>query len=189
LNEEFRRKLEALPRATLSSLPSSRVVVVERDTLPRSLEELSACVSAEPLFGMDCEWKPRASEEDESPVATLQLSCRRCNFVVDLQSLLRPFLEPSAPPTQIERDVCAALSALFAERTLLGFGMQQDLLKCAASFPHLPAFREYGELVDLSRGGGGSLQKLAGRALDLYMRKEQQCSDWSKRPLSAEQLE
>jgi len=80
------------------------------------------------------------------------------------------------------------IATLFSSNcTVLGFGMAQDLLKLAASFPHVPGFRRHANLVDLQthsvqsirtqfvKAMVASLQKLVGVLLEIRMDKDEQC--------------
>lgn len=158
-------------------------------------------------WGLDCEWKPGVSCGLDNPVATLQLGTRRKSFLIDLQSLCQPHQHQSrrmarAETTEIEAMLCTVLSKLFASTSLpvLGFGILQDLGKLAGSFPHMSCFLHYHSVMDLqsiasvvypknTRQAMSSLQKMVATLLHKKLDKTQQCSDWTTRPLSTQQLD
>jgi hypothetical protein len=157
-------------------------------------------------WGLDCEWKPGVNCGLDNPVATLQLSTRRKSFLVDLQSLCQQHQHQArtmdrAESTEIEALLCIVLSKLFASTSLpvLGFGILQDLGKLAGSFPHMSCFLHYHSVMDLqsissvayprnTRQAMSSLQKMVATLLHKRLDKTQQCSDWTTRPLSTQQL-
>ena len=78
------------PKVTVATLPSDVITLIDSSTLPTSLPILQQAIADCPVFGLDCEWKPTKRAGQESPVATLQLSCESNNFIVDLQVRRRP---------------------------------------------------------------------------------------------------
>ena len=154
-------------------------------------------------WGLDCEWRPSHVSGEENPVSVLQLSSASRAFVIDLQSLLRGDIkEEDVELTHIETIVSETLAKLFVDPKIriLGFGIGQDLTKLAASFPHIPCFREFNSVMDLqalsrqfypgtSKQFMSSLQKAVAILLKKRLDKTEQCSEWDCRPLSASQLE
>jgi hypothetical protein len=195
--EESRRQKEMLltyPRVLPKHLKSSVIEVLD-SIESEVMASFQACIDNHAVFGLDCEWKPARDKEAEYPVATLQLSCETSNFIVDLQSMCRPFLLQGAEMNETESQLSSALTRLFSTSIILGFGMEQDLVKCAASFAHIPAFRQFDRVLDLQlysakgRKNTTSLQKLVGLMLELQLNKEEQCCDWTQRPLTSSQCE
>lgn len=144
-----------------------------------------------PVVGLDGEWKPGS----RTPVSILQVATRTDAFVVDLFAVA-----PAASPACDAFD--AFLAELLSSETVykLGFSFGYDLSRMRASYPHLPSLRELHPraLVDVKqlahvasanrmnlRVGLATLTRLV---LGANLSKEQQCSDWSRRPLSAPQL-
>ena len=144
-----------------------------------------------PVVGLDGEWKPGS----RTPVSILQVATRTDAFVVDLFAVA-----PAASPACDAFD--AFLGELLSSETVykLGFSFGYDLSRMRASYPHLPSLRELHPraLVDVKqlahvasanrmnlRVGLATLTRLV---LGANLSKEQQCSDWSRRPLSAPQL-
>eukprot|EP00873_Tetraselmis_striata_P027412 jgi/Tetstr1/447676/TSEL_035034.t1 len=158
-------------------------------------------------LGLDCEWAPGPDGGRASPVALLQLATPSAVYLLDLQSLCRPWLEPSAQMNAAEAAVEAALRPMFcdAEATVVGFGVESDLRKLARSFPHMPCFSAAAGAVDVrtllaltspqvsmkQRRGlqAMGLSQVCLRVLGRPLDKRQQCSDWTARPLSAAQVE
>jgi prolyl-tRNA editing enzyme YbaK/EbsC (Cys-tRNA(Pro) deacylase) len=163
------------------------------------------------LVGVDCEWKPSFllnSVVEYQPVLLLQVSLQSLEkvFLVDLQTLLRPCLPPWEPMNELEALTSEALSQLFSGRRFLkvGFHLTADLRRLAASYPHMDAFRLFHGVIELqsvarramqlakirnSRQLSTSLARLAQYFVEKPIDKEQQISDWSKRPLSVAQIE
>ncbi len=153
-------------------------------------------------WGIDCEWKPGVAFGIHNPVSTLQLSTRRKTFLVDLQSICQD--SPTGPCEQenLEARLDPILIKLFKSPTLplLGYGILQDISKLAASFPHMKCFLDYTSVIDLqsvssivyskaSRENMSSLQKITAKLLKKQLDKSQQCSDWTQRPLSQDQID
>jgi len=154
-------------------------------------------------WGIDCEWKPGQDFGKNNPVATLQLSTRSNAFLVDLQTLCRTSISDEKDTlTEPEALLSQVLTKLFADLdiALLGFGILQDLDKLAASFPHLECFTLFNSVVDLqaisnhtvfkeSKQHSNSLQKTVVNLVGMFLDKSEQCSDWTKRPLTDKQVE
>ena len=154
-------------------------------------------------WGLDCEWRPSRLPGEHNPVATLQLSSSSRSFVIDLQTLCQSNVKNANEDlTVIETLLSSAIAALFADLRIriLGFGIAQDITKLAASFPHLPCFREIHCVLDLhtlsriiypgtSKQYMSSLQKTVAILLKKRLDKTEQCSEWDQRPLSQSQLE
>lgn len=153
-------------------------------------------------WGIDAEWKPGVGCGVDNPVSTLQLSTRRKAFLVDLQSICQDFRTRPKVANELESRLNVVLSKIFSsqELPLLGYGVLQDLGKLAASFAHLKCFSEYNSVIDLqtvssvvhpksSRQSMSSLQRISAQLLGKHLDKTQQCSDWTIRPLSQEQID
>jgi hypothetical protein len=163
-------------------------------------------VLVESIWGLDCEWQPGYQCGKESPVAILQLSTQNRSFLIDLQCLCQPLhweeIRDSSVSSEIEVELNCVLSQLFSSAavSLVGFSVLQDLGKLAASFPHLACFTHYSSVIDLQpvsnivfpkaeRQNLTSLQKMVALLLHRRLDKEQQCSDWARRPLTSKQLD
>lgn len=157
-------------------------------------------------WGLDCEWLPGEGRGKHNPVSTLQLSTQKRSFLIDLQCLCQTaHLERSenlAGPTSVEMFLNAVLTKLFSstDLTIVGFGILQDLGQLAGSFPHLSCFTFYASVLDLQslsniavskaeRQDMSSLKRMVGVLLQRKLDKTQQCSNWTRRPLSKEQLD
>jgi hypothetical protein len=148
-----------------------------------------------PVVGLDGEWKPGS----RTPVSILQVATRTDAFVVDLFA--------TAPP---DAPACDALDAFLADllgsETVykLGFSFGYDLTRMRASYPHLRSLRVGAghpparAMIDVkqvahvasanrmnTRVGLATLTKFT---LGAVLSKAEQCSDWSRRPLTAAQL-
>jgi prolyl-tRNA editing enzyme YbaK/EbsC (Cys-tRNA(Pro) deacylase) len=152
-------------------------------------------------WGIDCEWKPRRKFESEYNVATLQLSTSTLAFLVDVQTLCQATSEDRQGEAEVAV-LCSVLQKLFQnpDIPLLGYGILQDIGKLAASFSHLPCFSQYSSVIDLQSVSGlihpevkkqnlFSLQKMVALLLGKRLNKSEQCSDWSSRPLTGEQVQ
>ena len=162
------------------------------------------------MFGIDCEWKPSflMATGEPKPVLLLQISFQPLQkvFLFDMQTLARPLLASSQDMNPLETATSNALTTLFTSYRLLkiGFQLKADLRLLAGSYPHLPAFRLVHSVVEVSgiarkamqlaklrnsRQVVVSLAKLTEFMTRKPLSKEQQVSDWSIRPLTAQQLE
>ena len=163
------------------------------------------------VVGIDCEWKPSflmATQGERQPVLLLQIALQPSKnvYLFDLQTMVRPCLAPSEPMNKLEQRLSDALSELFASEYLVkvGFQLTADLRKLTSSYPHVEALRLYHSVADVggiarksmqlgrvrnSRDLSSSLAKLTRYLMKKPLDKEQQVSDWSVRPLSAEQME
>jgi len=156
----------------------------------------------ETIWGLDCEWFPGKNCGRDNPVATLQLSTQRRSFLIDLQCLCQAnTLDHLSAPNETEMELTRVLSKLFIDTSLqlIGFGVLADLGKLAASFPHL-CFCLYNGVIDLQkistivlsksdRIHASSLQATVAMVLERRLDKSEQCSDWTRRPLSNEQVD
>jgi prolyl-tRNA editing enzyme YbaK/EbsC (Cys-tRNA(Pro) deacylase) len=163
------------------------------------------------LVGIDCEWQPSfllPSSRDPQPVLLLQvcLHTLKRTYLFDLQTLLRPMMPPSQSMDKLEREVSFALGALFESKRLIkvGFQVVHDLRQLAASYPHISTLQFYNAVLESStlgkkairmtrsgdaREATSSLSRLVDQFIGKPLNKQEQCSDWSKRPLSDEQIE
>ena len=163
------------------------------------------------LVGIDCEWKPSfmlESPAEPQPVLLLQVSLQKLQrvYLFDLQSLLRPCLDPMAEQNEKEQAIASALTQLFRSKHLVkvGFQLMTDLRQLAGSYPHIEAFWNIEAVVELGsvckiamqmaqishvRQWTSSLSKLSERFFAKPLNKQQQISDWSSRPLSVAQQE
>jgi hypothetical protein len=163
------------------------------------------------LIGMDCEWKPSfysASSNDPHPVLLLQICIHPLKqiYLFDMQTLLRPLLQPSEDMNDLEAAVSYALGELFSSKRFIktGFQVMQDFRRMAASYPHIPSFQIVHGVLEASslgkkvmhmskqgnaRAAVSSLARFTEHFIGRTLNKEEQVSDWSIRPLTAEQME
>lgn len=164
------------------------------------------------LVGIDCEWQPSfllPTPRDPQPVLLLQICLHplKRTFLFDLQTLLRPMMAPSQSMDKLEKEVSFALGALFESKRLIkvGFQIVHDLRQLAASYPHIANLQFHNAVLESStlgkkalritragenaRDATSSLSRLVDQFIGKPLNKQEQCSDWSKRPLSHEQLE
>ncbi len=162
------------------------------------------------MVGLDAEWKPNfLAREEPQPVLLLQICLHdlRETFLMDLQTLLRPLCEKSEPMNEIESATSETISLLYQTERLVkvGFQLQNDLQRLAASYPHIHAFCEIHSVLEISKLGmkapqmikeaskariaTSSLVKMTEIFLQRTLNKEEQISDWSIRPLSHSQVE
>jgi hypothetical protein len=163
------------------------------------------------LVGIDCEWRPSFYAESSTipqPVLLLQVCIHPLKqiYLFDMQALLRPLLLPSEEMNDLEAAVSEVLGELFSSKRLIktGFQVMQDFRRMAASYPHIPSFEMIHGILEAStlgkkvmhmskqknaRAAVSSLSRFTERFLGLTLNKEEQISDWSIRPLTAEQME
>jgi prolyl-tRNA editing enzyme YbaK/EbsC (Cys-tRNA(Pro) deacylase) len=163
------------------------------------------------LVGIDCEWRPSFlmnSPIEPQPVLLLQIYAKPLNrvYLFDMQELFRPLMDHGEGMNDIESAASHALEDLFRSFRVLktGFQVGADLRRLAASYPHVPAFRVFHAIVEVStlarkamqltktrnvRHKTTSLSRLTEHMTGKTLDKEQQISDWAQRPLSKEQIE
>jgi prolyl-tRNA editing enzyme YbaK/EbsC (Cys-tRNA(Pro) deacylase) len=163
------------------------------------------------LIGMDCEWRPSflaASPAEPQPIMLLQISVHPLKrvYLFDTQALFRPLLNPSETMTELESAASQTLVDVFSSQRLIkvGFQLGADLRRLASSFPHIPAFRLFEAVVEVSslakkamqlnkernlKYHTASLARVSEFLLGKTVDKAQQVSDWAIRPLSEEQIE
>lgn len=167
--------------------------------------------------GVDCEWRPQRSSEDDHPVALLQIAIAEEVFLIDLLKLLsleyvhaKQSDESNATESFVVADpeaiseLDAALSRLFGydSSLMLGFGLHGDLKKLHHSYPMMKSFQQFPRCLDISQlmvfmknsnfsshKSGRGLSKLSLEILGRLIDKSQQCSPWHERPLTMAQIE
>jgi uncharacterized protein with PIN domain/prolyl-tRNA editing enzyme YbaK/EbsC (Cys-tRNA(Pro) deacylase) len=165
---------------------------------PHQLAAVASALRGATALGLDAEWRSETvrpvggrSDEDgdeaKSRVALLQLATATHVFLLDL-----PALATSCPALLSE-----TLEGALGGPLLLGVGVAQDLAKCAADWPAVPAFASTSARpVDLrlawraARGEDappGGLAGAARAALGKPLDKRPRMSDWERRPLSETQ--
>ncbi|CAJ1968940.1 unnamed protein product [Cylindrotheca closterium] len=163
------------------------------------------------FVGIDCEWKPTflAAQGEPQPVLLMQVCVHpiRKIYLLDLQTLLRPFMSKGSPKTDFEDAVSGVLETLFQEKRLIktGFKVLNDFRRLSASYPHMTEFHEIHSVVELSRTAmrvlqltkraniaaksTSSLAKMSEFFLKKSLDKTEQTSDWSSRPMTLSQIE
>jgi prolyl-tRNA editing enzyme YbaK/EbsC (Cys-tRNA(Pro) deacylase) len=171
----------------------------------------SSSSAAAAFVGLDCEWLPHSlmsSPDEPQPVLLLQISLHPLKkvFVLDLMTLLRPLMPASEPMNDLEAAVSVIIGDLFSSKRLLkvGYQLSSDLLRLAASYPHIPSFQEVNAVLEVStlikrvlqmtkqkqsRTIMMSLARITSHYLGKTLDKSNQVSDWSARPLSQKQIE
>eukprot|EP00435_Cladocopium_sp_Y103_P058504 s1151_g20.t1 len=156
-------------------------------------------------LGLDAEWKPflekrggmqkhRRSTQSAGmePCSTLQVAADDFVVVFDLLSLAP---KKASTASRLSR----LLSPLFSHSGILklGFGLQHDLQRLAASYPHMECFRCMNATLDVQesfmtlrrdKGQSTGLSALCVEHFGLPLSKRLQTSDWGARPLSKDQL-
>ena len=88
------------------------------------------------------------------PVLLLQISLHSVGkvYLFDLQSLLRPILDPAQAMDDVEETFSDALKTFFESRKILkvGFHLDTDLIRLAGSYPHIAAFRCFNAVLEVS---------------------------------------
>ncbi|CAJ2674747.1 unnamed protein product [Trifolium pratense] len=161
--------------------------------LTRSLTQTS-------LVGLDAEWKPVRTHQTSFPtVSLLQIACQLGDdsvvFLLDLLSLPLSSLWESLKEMLVSPDILK-----------LGFRFKQDLVYLSSTFcsqgcnpgfdkvePYLDITSVYNHMQYKKNGRNvskqnKSLSTICGEMLGISLSKELQCSDWSQRPLTEEQI-
>ncbi|PNY12916.1 putative exonuclease mut-7 [Trifolium pratense] len=165
----------------------------EFNHLTRSLTQTS-------LVGLDAEWKPVRTHQTSFPtVSLLQIACQLGDdsvvFLLDLLSLPLSSLWESLKEMLVSPDILK-----------LGFRFKQDLVYLSSTFcsqgcnpgfdkvePYLDITSVYNHMQYKKNGRNvskqnKSLSTICGEMLGISLSKELQCSDWSQRPLTEEQI-
>lgn len=183
----------------------------------RDLHRLEWAITRSSIIGLDAEWKPPSSNNSSSssssvttidhqhhpPVLLLQIACRLKNnnnsdyivFVLDLQS------------AGVICSVYPLLSQVLVSPNILklGFRFKQDLLYLSSTFRShgYPPLVKIHPFMDISTiythhlntntnthtyKKQPSLSFICHQLLGISLSKELQCSDWSLRPLSQQQI-
>ena len=193
-----------------------KVVVIESiETVREFSRDLNQLMTKDnygvELAGLDCEWKPNfllETKEEVQPVLVLQISLHSLEkvYLWDLQSLLRPLLDPKEPLTSLEEEISEVFSTFFGSTRFVkvGFQLINDIRRLAASYPHLSGFANVEAVLELStfakksmymsqqsnsRTITSSLRSMVEYFLGYGLDKTEQISDWSQRPLSDSQKE
>jgi hypothetical protein len=153
----------------------------------------------------------REQRDVENPMRLLGFMGKK----VDVESISKADSKPSRRiMTSDEDSLCRALGELFSHQkvSILGFAVQQDLQKLAASYPHMLCFQRVIQVIDLApmskiaypqgravndfstpdplpRSSDLSLAKLCALSLGVQLDKTEQCSTWHIRPLTPSQIE
>ncbi|KDO31628.1 hypothetical protein SPRG_03548 [Saprolegnia parasitica CBS 223.65] len=154
------------------------------------------------VIGVDCEWRPRQHADetasDDERVQVLQLAVPDAVYVLDTMAL------DAAGQHNGLLLMEALCSMLFSSPSLLlvGFCFAGDVQKLRATYtsvmdrvcPYTTNCLELRKLALLrlpteSAAPTWGLATLASACLGLAMEKDQQCSDWSVRPLTRAQIE
>ncbi|KAK7377472.1 hypothetical protein VNO80_02897 [Phaseolus coccineus] len=150
---------------------------------------LSEALGRSSVVGLDAEWKP--VRRSFPAVSVLQIGCGDWGvFVLDLLSL--PLSSLSEPLREL---------LLCPDILKLGFGFKQDLVYLSSTFcshggfdkvePYLDIRSVYNHLQHSKKQApkqSKSLSTICAEVLGFSLSKELQCSDWSHRPLTEEQI-
>ncbi|RDX86715.1 Exonuclease mut-7-like protein, partial [Mucuna pruriens] len=150
---------------------------------------LSEALSRTSVVGLDAEWKSVGRSFPR--VSVLQIACGdSAVFVLDLLSLPLSSLWKPLRELLLSPDIFK-----------LGFGFKQDLVYLSSTFsshggfdkvePYLDIRSVYNHLQHNKKHvpkQSKSLSTICAEVLGFSLSKELQCSDWSRRPLTEEQL-
>ncbi|CAI8605711.1 unnamed protein product [Vicia faba] len=131
---------------------------------------LTRCLTQTSLIGLDAEWKPVRTQQKSFPaVSVLQIACQLGDdslgfrFKQDLVYLSSTFCDQGCNP---------------------GFDRVEPYLDITSVYNHLQN-KKNGRNVSKQNK---SLSTICGEVLGVSLSKELQCSDWSQRPLTEEQM-
>ncbi|PPD86018.1 hypothetical protein GOBAR_DD17068 [Gossypium barbadense] len=166
---------------------------------------LTRTLSKSTVIGLDAEWKPVRSQRSTFPTVTLlQLACQIGDdsagwdesvvFLLDLSSLPLPSIWGLIKDVLVSPDILK-----------LGFKFKQDLIYLSSTFraqggnPGFDQVEPYMDITNIYKflqhkqgkkisKDTKSLSAICEEILGLHLSKELQCSDWSHRPLTEEQI-
>ncbi|KAG4130990.1 hypothetical protein ERO13_D09G180600v2 [Gossypium hirsutum] len=166
---------------------------------------LTRTLSKSTVIGLDAEWKPVRSQRSTFPTVTLlQLACQIGDdsagwdesvvFLLDLSSLPLPSIWGLIKDVLVSPDILK-----------LGFKFKQDLIYLSSTFraqggnPGFDQVEPYMDITNIYKflqhkqgkkisKDKKSLSAICEEILGLHLSKELQCSDWSHRPLTEEQI-
>ncbi|KAF0710129.1 Aste57867_5580 [Aphanomyces stellatus] len=147
--------------------------------------DVSACITrllAEPVVGLDCEWRSAFSLNETTPCALLQLASATHTYVVDmLASGMLPLVLPLfAAPHVIK--VGLAVRGDFAALGVTRVVRVVDLQALEKSVHAVTT-------TSAQEGARASLSDLCVKYLGLPLDKRARMSNWERRPLTQPQLE
>jgi hypothetical protein len=158
------------------------------EALAKAFKELRlSSKDKEQIYGFDVEWS-----DDSIGAALLQVSTMKCALLIDI-----PALAKSQEGVEALKQTVGLLFAEDDDVKVVGFCCKQDLskLRAAPTFggsPWLTSSKAMMDLQSLIAKDQPTLGKLGlSRCCDFYLGKpldkSEQCSLWTKRPLSREQ--
>ncbi|KAJ7965309.1 exonuclease mut-7-like [Quillaja saponaria] len=168
---------------------------------------LTQALTRTSLVGLDAEWKPIRTPQDSFPtVSLLQIACRLNDrrgsdsdesgdsvvFLLDLYSIPLPsiwvllrdvFVSPDILKLgfRFKQDLVYLSSTFCAQGCDPGFDWVEPFLDITSVYNHL----QHGRNIPKQNK---SLATICGELLGFSLSKELQCSDWSRRPLTEEQI-
>ncbi|WVY89733.1 hypothetical protein V8G54_035247 [Vigna mungo] len=175
--------------STMESDPVKLKVHLVTGTDTAEFRLLSEALGRSSVVGLDAEWKP--VRRSFPTVSVVQIACGDWGvFVLDLLSIpLSSLWEPLR-----ELLLCPDILKL-------GFGFKQDLTYLSSTFcshggfdkvePYLDIRSVYNHLQHSKKHEpkqSKSLSTICAEVLGFSLSKELQCSDWSRRPLTEEQI-
>ncbi|CAE8695074.1 unnamed protein product [Polarella glacialis] len=171
---------QVLPTLALSEAVVVHWVESEVATLESLLFAAAADEGAPPFIALDAEWKPYTKGAPPTNVELVQLAVASQIWLLDMPRLVQT--HPAEITSLFKRLVSG-------ECILLGFGLGGDLKRIAESYECLNWLMNTSvQLAEDLNSCPGSLCDSVRERLGHHLEKAQQCSDWSRRPLSAEQL-
>lgn len=140
------------------------------------------CLLSEPYIGVDSEWRPSLTKFHITAPALLQISGANVAFLVDLVSL------------KDSRELNSKLSEIFSNESsvIIGFSFGSDIDMFVRRLPkHFTFYRYIKKFIDLqsyySRVHLAPVQtglaKVCDKVFEKPMCKEEQMSNWERRPL------
>jgi hypothetical protein len=170
------------PEGDYMRLPDT--VKVEWVGTESDVAKLEALLS-EPLIGVDSEWRAELTQYHRTRPSLFQISGERSCFLIDLMAL------------QQCKPLDEMLGRVFSNEksTIIGFAFDSDVAMFARKHPHftfikyiahfIDAQSYYGEVCSVESQTG--LAKVALQMLGKSICKNEQVSDWERRPLRPSQ--
>ena len=175
---------ESAAEATKLFTTAAPITLVDNQASAAQFVDAMNNLPSESTIALDAEWRPDLKGYSRHRPSLLQLAVLDAVWLLDFESA-----------AVLDATVLLAVASVLASSSirLLGFSLQTDLDKLQLLFTPERGFAddfklEARRVVDLRTEAEMGLSTVLSRWTGLSLDKAMQCSDWSIRPLSSEQI-